>query len=96
MARHVFSLEELANPFYLVLSRTAYDEYQHEIAYCGEPGALALILNMAAQTADTSDFKPGDNAFKYVLDYLDGMRPFGTRCTLIERLKAEWYTRARS
>jgi hypothetical protein len=86
----------MGNPFLLVLSRTAYNEYTHEIDYYGEQGALALILNMAAKTADTSDFKPGDNAFRYVLDYLDGMRPFGTRSTLIEKLKAEWYTRARS
>ncbi len=97
MARHVFSTEELANPFIWVLSQTAYDPYQHEIEYAGERGTLALLLNICGQTVDVSDFDPGKmNAFKYVLDFLSSMQPFGTRTTLVERLRAQWYTRARS
>ena len=96
MSRHVFSLEEWPIRSISCCHEQLTTSINTKLPTMANKEALALILNICAKTVEHGDFKPGDNGFQYVLDYLDGMRPFGTRSTLIEKLKSEWYTRARS
>lgn len=82
----VITLEMLANPFWQILYTRYYNPYSKDFQLDGQTGNIVLILRIMADTADVSDYKPGENAYRYVLAKL---AKYG-RFEICDRLRCDW------
>ena len=78
--------EMLANPFWSVLYERYYCHRSKDFQLDGQTGDIILILRIMADHVDVSDFRPPQNAYRYVLDKL---KRYG-RFEILERLRADW------